>query len=227
MPEIYIEKVTAAQLRKGDVLVVPDEPDSRVTIERVTPKQVWTYILLEGAQRAFRAKLDDTYTVERSRLTEEEAAVNLRDSTLRDLDRSERMDRRNLAAARAAIRDAMSEESGGQLLPGMPLQVWTYTARVKLWDIVHAVHLRRCEFAQTLPGTAVVDDVAADVEGFEPISRIDAVKNVRDRVQRDILQHLRMTSRSSSMSHNFMEDCEVQGKLDWLEELRWGVDLIG
>jgi hypothetical protein len=201
MPELKnLPDTKVRELKAGDMTIY-----GRFVSQDAKVK--WSIVTFEGKAGNYEMRLhrDDVIGVSREVPTEEEKAAERREAVIWSLDMSDQRAHATLQSERIAFASALN--AGKNPSSSSVESLYKVEAEVALWDRVAIVHKR----------------AAAGESGqfSEPITRIEAVKHVSDRVRERLLEQYRPTSRSTSVVANAFEDIVAQAKMDWLKDLQW------
>lgn len=165
----------------------------------------WALVTFEGQAGHYTERLlaDQVIGCSREVPTEDEVAAKQLQRTLQALDFKEDSARHALVAARETM--IKSLEAGERSSHWNWMDVPLAEAAVELWDAathVHKVHAQ------------------ADT----PLTRVEAVRLVKDERTRQALSYFRATSRSTSTVSNLFDDLKTEALSNWMRELEWIVD---
>lgn len=165
----------------------------------VDVKVKYVYVNL-GASTPIKLEMDQLVDVVRMVETEEEKAAKQLQRTLQALDFKETSARRALVAARETM--IKSLEAGERSSHWHWLDVPLAEAEVELWDAVTHVH-------------------KVHAQADTPLTRVEAIRLVKDERTRQALSFFRATSRSTSTISNLFDDLKTEALSHWMRELEW------
>lgn len=192
MPEKVTRGVKANQIRTGDEV---DYLGQKFTVLGTEIKQRYVYVTINDAGKKARVPIDETVTVERVELTENERAEQNRKIVLEHI--GHEIDR--VTRAVVAERQNLIEQ----------------LAKDPSW------HVRHWEKYAELQITAALWARVVRVTERNDLDLIEATRRVRDDVLKRFVDEARFTNVSTSGSGNFASNVESQATANWLRELRW------